>query len=100
MSETVTLPPRTESIVNGEVENRDPVSFKVGLVEITYDYRKTEQNNLFNRTPVSNEKTLPLKIINISPESQALYEDTVIVAVSPVDDIPSAERTIIDQESH
>jgi hypothetical protein len=38
-----TVPPRTESIVNGEVENRDPVSFTVGLVEITDDYRKTEK---------------------------------------------------------
>ena len=38
-----TVPPRTESIVNGEFENRDPVSFTVGLVEITDDYRKTEK---------------------------------------------------------
>ena len=43
VSETVTLPPRTESFVNGEVENRAPVSFKVGLVEPTDDYKKTEK---------------------------------------------------------
>jgi hypothetical protein len=43
VSETVTLPPRTEIIVNGEVENRAPVSFKVGLVEPTDDYIKTEK---------------------------------------------------------
>ena len=97
MSETLTLPPRTESIVNGDVENRDPVSFKVGLVEIANDYRKTGKKTLVNRSLVSNEKTIPLKIINISPESQTLYEDTVIATVSSVDDIPSAETTVIEQ---
>ena len=95
VSETVTLPLRTESIVNGEVENRDPVSFKIELVEITDDCRKSGKKTLVNRTIVSNENTTLLKIINISPESQTLYGDTVIARVSLVDDIPSAERTLI-----
>ena len=59
-----------------------------------------QEKKLVNRSLVSNERIIPLKIINISPESQTLYEDTVIATVSPVDDIPSAERTLIEQQSH
>jgi len=99
VSETVTLPPRTESIVNGKVENRVPVSFKVGLVEPTDDYRKTEKA-LVGRALVSNDKTITLRLMNISPESQTLCEGTLIAKVSPVDDIPSTESTLIEQPSH
>ena len=98
VSETVTLPPRTESIVNGQVENSAPDSFKVGLVEPTDDYRKTEKA-LVGRALVSNDKTIPLRLMNISAESQTLYGGTVIAKVSPVDDIPSAESTLIEQQS-
>jgi hypothetical protein len=38
--------------------------------------------------------------MNISPESQTLYEGTVIAKVSPVDDILNAEITLIEQQSH
>ena len=34
--------------------------------------------------------------MNTSPESQRLCEGTVIAKVSPVDDIPSAESTLIE----
>ena len=61
---------------------------------------KTENKTLVNRTLVGNEKTIPLKIIKISPESQTVYDDTVIARVSPVDGIPSVERTIMDKQSH
>jgi hypothetical protein len=66
VSETATLPPRTESIVNGEVENRATVSSKVATVEPTDDYRKTEKA-MVGRALVSNDKTIPLRLMNINP---------------------------------
>jgi hypothetical protein len=50
VSAMIALPPRTLSIVNGEVNIRDPVSFKVKLVEITDDCRKTN-NKLWLTEP-------------------------------------------------
>jgi hypothetical protein len=48
----------------------------------------------------NNDKTIPLGLIDISPESQTLYEGTVIAKVSPVDDILSAKSTLIESQSH
>ena len=66
VSETATLPPRTESILNGEVENRATVTFKVGIVEPADDYGKTEKA-LVGRALVSNDKTISLRLMNINP---------------------------------
>ena len=61
-----TLPPRTESMLNGEVENRATVTVKVGIVEPTDDYGKTEKA-LVGRALVSNDKTISLRLMNINP---------------------------------
>ena len=55
---------------------------------------------MVGRALVSNDKTIPLKLMNISPESQTLVEGTVIAKISPVDDIQSAVSTLIEQQSH
>jgi hypothetical protein len=47
VSATVTFPPLTDNIVNGEVENRDPVYFKVGFVEINDDNEKKQKTQLW-----------------------------------------------------
>jgi hypothetical protein len=61
---------------------------------------KIENKTLVNRTLVGNEKTIPLKIIKISPESQTVYDNTVIAKVSPVYGIPSADRNLMEKQSH
>ena len=92
VSETVTLPPRTESIIDGKVEDNVPVSFEVGLVEPTDDFRKAEKA-LVGRALVSNSNRIPLRLMNVSSEPKILYQGTIIAKVSPVDEIQSAEST-------
>jgi hypothetical protein len=43
VSETVVLPPQSEIVVNGKVNDRFPILFKVGLVEPTEDFRKSDK---------------------------------------------------------
>ena len=92
VSETVTLPPRTESIIDGKVEDNVPVSFEVGLVEPTDDFRKADKA-LVGRALVSNSNRIPLRLMNVSSEPKILYQGTIIAKVSPVDEIQSAEST-------
>jgi hypothetical protein len=43
VSETVVMPPQSEIVVNGKVNDRFPILFKVGLVEPTDDFRKSDK---------------------------------------------------------
>jgi hypothetical protein len=43
VSETVVMPPQSEIVVNGKVNDRFPILFKVGLVEPTEDFRKSDK---------------------------------------------------------
>jgi hypothetical protein len=62
VSETVVIPPQSEIVVNGKVNDRFPILFKVGLVEPTEDFRKSDKA-LVGRTLVKTNKDIPLRII-------------------------------------
>ena len=88
VSETVVIPPQSEIVVNGKVNDRFPILFKVGLVEPTEDFRKSDKA-LVGRTLVKTNKDIPLRLMNVSSQPKTLYEGTVIAKISPVSEIAS-----------
>jgi hypothetical protein len=66
VSETVVIPPQSEIVVNGKVNDRFPILFKVGLVEPTEDFRKSDKA-LVGRTLVKTNKDIPLRLMNVQP---------------------------------
>jgi hypothetical protein len=52
VSETVVIPPQSEIVVNGKVNDRFAILLKVGLVEPTEDFRKSDKANLLNREEI------------------------------------------------
>ena len=83
VSETVTLPPRSEVIVSGKIRESQHSSFEVGIVEPADDFRKVDKA-LVGRTLVNNNGEIPLRLMNVSQQPQTLYEGTIIAKVTPV----------------
>ena len=75
-------------MVNGKVNDRFAILLKVGLVEPTEDFRKSDKA-LVGRTLVKTNKDIPLRLMNVSSQPKTLYEGTVIAKVSPVSEIAS-----------
>jgi hypothetical protein len=73
-------------VVNGRVNDRFPILFKVGFVKPTEDFRKSDKA-LVGRTLVKTNKDIPLRLMNVSSQPKTLYEGTVIAKVSPVSEI-------------
>jgi hypothetical protein len=71
VSETVVMPPQSEIVVNGKVNDRFPILFKVGLVEPTEDFRKSDKA-LVGRTLVKTNKDIPLRLMNVSSQPSCL----------------------------
>jgi hypothetical protein len=71
------IPSQSEIVVNGKVNDRFPILFKVGLVEPTEDFRKSDKA-LVGRTLVKTNKDIPLRLMNVSSQPKTLYEGTVI----------------------
>jgi hypothetical protein len=89
VSETVVMPPQSEIVVNGKANDRFPILFKVGLVETTEDFRKSDKA-LVGRTLVKTNK-VPVG----NPSWRFLYRPCILDFDFMLDDTGPTEVCII-----
>ena len=94
VSETCSIPPRTEMIVYGDVHMpyRENIPTGYGLIEPDENFAKSDCD-LIAKTLHSNAKRVPLRIMNVSTYVKVVISGTIVAFVSPVEEVVNSEES-------
>ncbi|KAL5012144.1 hypothetical protein ScPMuIL_010695 [Solemya velum] len=93
LSETVTVPARSEIIVKGSVPSLkgQKINGELGVVE-PHEKLVSSDRGLVARTLVKRGEVVPMRIMNLSSEPSVLYQGTTIGSLSPIDKVLDSEE--------
>ena len=97
VSETCSIPLRSEMTVyeNVNISEKDYLSAGVSLIEPEESFTKTDRG-LVAKTLVENNKSVPLRIMNVSSDVKTIHSGTFVASLSPIDKVMGSD----EQYSH
>ena len=86
VAENVSVPPRSEMVVEGRVNDHISDHSQIGIIEQTDEFIITEKG-LVGRTLVRSRNEVPLRLMNLSAQSQIVHAGTIVGLLSPIEEI-------------
>jgi hypothetical protein len=85
-AETVSVPPRSEIVVEGRVNDHISDHSQIGIIEPTDEFIKTEKG-FVEGILVRSRDEVPLRLMNLSAQSQIVHAGTIVGHLSPIGEI-------------
>ena len=100
VADTIHMAPRSETVLSCNVciSAEEPLPKGLGIIEGDDDFLKSERA-IIGKVLVTNQRSVPCRLMNPSPEVQVNHSGTVVANLTPVDGIIQEHKVPMEQNN-